>query len=336
LRSAAEQAALIDGSLHRFFVSDGAPMRTSAAVHSRDGELWAGAVNTDVVAALVQACRVERFRFIGVAPVAAVLGRLAVARTGDPRKIAEVQHTDDGTSFRVRYEEGSPVGIHRERAPLDAPCTTIGDLALSAHAPPSHADALAASRLERGDDFLVSEGTDEDRRIRARRVRTRSWLSIAAACVVLAAALPGILSLRRSEKARARLGALSAGRRELQRVQTSLAASSATLGNVASFERSRRSSTLLLAELAMALPESTAVTALHIDSLGGSLTVLAPHAAATLEGVAAIPIVARVQMAGAVNREIAAGAELERATLRFTIRRAPRTDRGAQRTGGAR
>lgn len=86
----------------------------------------------------------------------------------------------------------------------------------------------------------------------------------------------------------------------------------------------------------MALPESTAVTALHIDSLGGSLTVLAPHAAATLEGVAAIPIVARVQMAGAVNREIAAGAELERATLRFTIRRAPRTDRGAQRTGGAR
>jgi hypothetical protein len=335
LRSAAEQSALIAGSLHRFFVSDEDPMRISAAVRSRDGELWASAVNADVVAALVQACRAERLRFIGAAPVVAALGRLVVARTAEARQVAEIRHTDDGTTFRVRYEEGSPIRLHRERAPVDAPCSTIGDLEVCAGAE-ALADAVAASRLEPDDDFVVSERTDDDRRMRADRLRTRAWWAIAAASVAVALLLPGMRSLRHGEQARAKLVALSAQRLDLQRVQASLLSSSATVANLASFERSRRSATLLLAELAMALPESTAVTALHVDSLGGSLTLLAPHAAAALENVAAIPIVGRVQMAGVVNREIAAGAELERATLRFTLRPAHGADRGAQRTGGTR
>ena len=138
-----------------------------------------------------------------------------------------------------------------------------------------------------------------------------------------------------SDRARARLAMLAPRQRDLQQVQSSLASATTALNSVAAFERSRQSATLLLAEVALALPDSTAVTTLHVDSLGGTLTLLAPRAASALEAVSGLPLMARVQMNGAVTREIAGGVQLERASLRFTFARG-KPSREASKTDVAR
>ncbi|HEU4722065.1 MAG TPA: hypothetical protein VFS59_11940 [Gemmatimonadaceae bacterium] len=325
LRTAAEQLAVVAESVDRFFVSEGARMRVSAPVRLRAGELWAAAVSRDVVAQVAEACRAHRMRLVGVAPVAAALGHLAAwpraaTMEGAPAP-AHVQHVDDGTRLHVLYDAGGlPTRVWRERAPAGTPALE-GDVRLPDRLGPTFADAYAATQLRARDPFVIGEHSDAVRRARLARVRTWLWAGLAAAGLIAAAWAPGAIATKRGDLARTRLASLARRQEELRLVQATLGTSSAALNTIASFEASRRSATLLLAELAMTLPDSTAITTLRVDSVGGTLTLLAPRAAAALEAVSALPLVARVQLAGAVTREVTGGVELERASLRFAFQR---------------
>jgi Tfp pilus assembly protein PilN len=327
LRSTTEQLAVVNESVDRFFVSEGSRMRVSSPVRARNGELWAAAIDGEVVNQVAEASRAHRVRLVGIAPIGATLSHLARrAATGHTDAAscdAYVRRADDGMRLHVVYDPaGMPVRLWRERASFVLP-ELEGDVRLPEGLDSYFADAYSATRLRARDPFVIGELSDEARRARLAQQRTRLWAGLVAASLVAAAWLPGALATRRADHTRARLATLAARQRELSKVEGSLAASTVALENIASFERSRRSATLFLAELAMTLPDSTAITTLHTDSLGGAMTLLAPRAAGALEAVSALPLVARVQMTGAVTREVTGGAELERASLRFVFQRRP-------------
>ena len=334
LRSSTEQLAVVNESVDRFFVSEDARMRISPPVRARGGELWAAAVNRDVVNQVAEACRAHRVRLVGVTPVAAALGHLIVKRVGDTDSKshdAKVRRVDDGTRLHLVYDaSGLPVHLWRERVPVGLP-DIDGDVLLPERLGPSFADAYAATCLRARDHFVIGEHSNEVRRARLAQQRTRLWAALAAASLVSAAWLPGALATRRADRARTRLASLATRQRDLIRVQAKLGEATAALNSIASFEASRRSATIFLAELALALPDSTAVTTLHADSLGGSMTLLAPRAAGALETVSEVPLVSRVQTTGPVTREIAGGTELERTSLKFVFQRRPARREAAAR-----
>ena len=337
LRSASEQNTLIAENVDRFFVSDGARMRTSVPSRVGDADFWAAAVPHDIVSNVAAACRALGLRFVGAAPIAAAIRRLVppIRVTQSDETIDSVQHvtwTDEGTRLHIEMRGTELTRIWRERATSSAPRGLSGMTELPDTLEPSFGDAFAATQLRASDQFIVSEHTDDQRLSRRARQRTVLWTVLAAAGMVACAWLPGATATGRAERTRSRLTTLSAKTRELGRVQTSLANATASLNGISAFERSRRSATVFLAELALALPDSTALTALRVDSVGGTITVLAPHAAAALEAVTEVPGLARVQLSGAVTREVAGGIQLERASLRFAFARKATAPRPTVRT----
>jgi hypothetical protein len=93
----------------------------------------------------------------------------------------------------------------------------------------------------------------------------------------------------------------------------------ATLGEVAAFDGGRRSATLLLADLTRALPDSSAIAAIRVDTAGGTLVALTPRAATVLSGIERVPGIVAPEIPGPVTREAVRGRELERLTVRFRL-----------------
>ena len=74
---------------------------------------------------------------------------------------------------------------------------------------------------------------------------------------------------------------------------------------------------MLLGELSQALPDSTALVSLRLDSLDGTFVALSPHAADMLSELVAVPGIVGPRIVGSVTKEIVGDAQLERATVRF-------------------
>src|SRR6185437_10765212 len=119
---------------------------------------------------------------------------------------------------------------------------------------------------------------------------------------------------------RASQAAIAGGARVAERDANELAATSTTLRALSDFGASRRSMTLLLAEVTRGLPDSTTLVAFQVDSTGlGSVVALAPHAAAVIDAVERMPGLALPQIIGPVTRERAAERDVERVTVQFRL-----------------
>lgn len=323
VRNAAELHAIISQNADRFFVREGGNLRISTPCVMASGDTWASAVEEGVLDEIAAGCRAANVPFVGALPVAAVLHHVARAEN----ETAERQATwvGDGTRTLVTYVGWTPRRVLRERA---ADADTDG-LAMKAAMPDtilsSHADAFAATRVRARDAFVIGEFAESIMIQRRSRVRTLILGGAIAASIVVAMVAPGVLSMRRTGQARSHLAVLRKKVGEADKVQRDLAEATTELNLVSKFQASRRSTTLLLGELAMALPESTAITALRIDSVGGSLSILTPHAAAAVESMSAVPGLHRVQVTGSMTRETTNGVDLERAAIRFGFAPAMRT-----------
>jgi hypothetical protein len=119
------------------------------------------------------------------------------------------------------------------------------------------------------------------------------------------------------------LAALGPTRRQVVADESDLARVSGALGEVAAFGSGRRSMTLLLADLAQALPIGSALVSVSTDSAGGTLVALAPRAALLIDKLEHVPAFGTLTIVGPVTREVAAAAEVERVTLRFRWTDAP-------------
>ncbi len=87
----------------------------------------------------------------------------------------------------------------------------------------------------------------------------------------------------------------------------------------------------LLGAIGDALPDSTAIVSLRVDSASGSMTVVSSAAARVLPALEELSGIAGAALAGSVSRENMGGARVQRVAIRF---RRPPVDTATTRAGG--
>ena len=180
-------------------------------------------------------------------------------------------------------------------------------------------DAAAATRVPRR-EAIALRGAALRRTVEPSRRRIAMSFAVCAAAILVALSAPLVASARVERAARTRDAATRARVREAERDARQLGAVTTALGSLASFTQSRRSFTLLLAQLTRALPDGSALLALQVDSAGtGSLAAIGPHAATVVDAVERVPGLASPEIVGPVTRETLSGKTLDRVTIRFRL-----------------
>jgi hypothetical protein len=132
--------------------------------------------------------------------------------------------------------------------------------------------------------------------------------------------VPTFVSIHAEQSARTTIAALAQERGSVLRAQRELNGTAAAIGRIADFDRQRTSATLLLAQLSDALPTGSALTTVKMDSTGGLVIGLGPHASDIVRAIGTIPGLTHVEILGSVTREMTSSAAMERVTVRFSGR----------------
>ena len=309
LLGAAALRDLVRENAGRFFLRNGIPLLTTAGLVP-GGETWGGALEAPVVVEMGSACRRHRIALTHVLPAAAVLGRAL-----DGERVV----WDDGDARLEIVRKGArEVTVRRGRADgqaelprASAPLERLGEGAWR------FADAYGAA---------VS-GRDEPLALRLDRVETgqapiarwRLVLAGAAAALALVAALlaPSVAARLAIRRAEATLAALAPRRAAAANAATDLERVTGALADVAAFAGRARSATGLLATLTAVLPAAAQLVSVQIDSAGGTIVALAPHAEQVVDRLDRMPQLAAAQVVGPVTREYVGSVEKERVTIRF-------------------
>ena len=306
-------AAVVREQASRFFLKNGVPLVFSDARAASPTSAWVAAFEEPVVRDVVEACRDRGLRLHLVTPTAVALQFATPAQ-------AVVWHDGD-VELAITYADGAPASVRLSPSnegaqPLPEVVALFGPIAVRAA---DLLDAAGATRVSRREAIAlrgqaVRLTTDPSRR----RVAVSGAISVTA--IVLALLAPLVASMRVERSARAHDAAVHSLVRRADGDARALANATEALATLASFTQSRRSFTLLLAQLTRALPEGSALLALQIDSAGtGSIAALGPHAAAVVDAVERVPGLASPEIVGPVTRETAAGKQLDRVTVRFHL-----------------
>lgn len=334
VKDPAALAQLVRESAGRFFLKNGVPLVVSGVRAADEGSAWAAAVEAPVVAEVLAACAARRVRVAAIVPAP-----LAVARAVSDGAIA----LDDGTaSVVVTVASRMPVAIRRavtgDAAPGvgDGTAGIVPALAALGDEAPDYAAAYGATQLEAREPLAITAtGGATAAAHRTGGIFAAAAVLVAVAWAVIAPVLAATLALRADTRA---LAATRAPVEAALARERALEATTTLLTELDAFARDRRSATLLLADLAHALPTASAMVDLQVDSAGGTLVALAPRAADVVKAVDALPTLSGVAIVGPVTRETAGTREVERVTLRFRFASEYfASDRGRPRAaGGAR
>lgn len=260
-----------------FFLATGRP-RTIVDVHvAPDGTPWGAAFDTGVLDEVVRGARLAQLKLVRVAPLVVALS--ALGSSGDAHVPAALQPIgDDAASYLGAYA----AGIAPRRLPL-------------AWRP-------------------TSERSHSRRWTVAARAIVCTALSTAAAFAALAPAIRVASSARELDSQLARLRPHQA---EIQRTRLELTRVTNTLNRIAAFSEPRGEATRLLATLSRAIPESTALLTLRVDSTDGVFTAIAPHVADVIPTLVAEDGIVAPRIVGSMTREVVGGVRVERAAFRF-------------------
>jgi hypothetical protein len=151
----------------------------------------------------------------------------------------------------------------------------------------------------------------------APRWRVATAASSAIFALGIAVLTPGFAAHLVEHRAVAHLASIARPSRAAQRVARDNELVTHALEEVGTFDSGRRPVTVVMARLAVALPDSAALLALRIDSVGGSIVAIVPHAGALLTRLEHVRGLAAPEITGPVTREVAPGRDLERVTVRF-------------------
>jgi hypothetical protein len=127
----------------------------------------------------------------------------------------------------------------------------------------------------------------------------------------------GVHAARISSTAAIELATFRDSQTNAARIDAELRKVTAELDRVHQFDASRGRISMLLGALSEALPDSTAMVSLRIDSLEGNFVALTPHAADVLPQLFEVPDVVAPRIIGSVTREVLGVAHVERAAIRF-------------------
>jgi hypothetical protein len=147
------------------------------------------------------------------------------------------------------------------------------------------------------------------------RVASSSSLLVLALCAALFAR--GVHAQRIAATAASELAALQGAETDAARVDAELRRTAADLDRFRQLESTRGRVTALLGALSEALPDSTALVSLRVDSLDATFVALTPHAADVLPPLFGVRGLVAPRIVGSVTREVQGTAHVERATIRF-------------------
>lgn len=306
-------AAVVREHASRFFLKNGVPLVFSGARAISPTSAWVAAFEEPVVRAIVDACGALGFTVHLVTPTAVALRFAMSAET--------IVWNDDAVDLAVTYTDGAPSSVRsipRASAlgalpPFPPPLSTLAGRAAELM------DAAGAARVPRSEPIALR---GRPMRLTSEPSRRRLVLALTVCAVAIGSALvsPGIGSWHAERAARAHDVVLAARVRATERDARELASVTSALRAIASFTQSRRSATLILAQLTRALPEGTALLAVLLDSAGaGNIVAVGPRAAAVVDAVERVPGIVSPEIVGPVTRETAAGKALDRVTVRFHL-----------------
>jgi len=206
------------------------------------------------------------------------------------------------------------------------PTAVLGPLAADGDA--SAAVALAPPKLA----LAWRLQPDAARTLRRVRIARLGIAAAFAATAAFAALGPGVRADRTARAATRQLARYRGAADTLARTHLELQRVSRRLARIDAFQLDRGRVTRLLAALSESTPDSTAILTLRVDSAEGALTVIAPQVASVVPALEEVRGVFSPRIVGSITREVIAGVQLERASIRF--RRSPtrvvaprRTDR---------
>ncbi len=294
-------------------------LRTASAVaipdvhRASDGEQWSAAFDQGVVDAVAAGAARCGLRASYLVPTACVLARLYPSTS--------IFIEDGLTRTLLRTERGQLRDLRRTVEPGSTPAipealATLEDDALG------YLGAYAAALSARREPLAWKPESSLAAAKVARRTRLTLALSSLAVAGALTLAAPGLhASLFARRSATSHIGAPDPAM-ETARTEAELRRTTLLLENVAQFAASRGQLTRLLAELTQALPESTAIMTLRVDSAEGSFVAMSPHVTDVLSELGSIEQMIGPRIVGSVTREMVAGARVERAAFRFQRPRA--------------
>ena len=305
-------------SASRFFLRNGVPLVTTGVRRDRDGdsEGWGAAIEQPVIAALEAACRTHRLRLAAVLPTLAVISHAlhGDSLTWDDGEVCAHVTLSEGRLTSVRrtlLDAAAPVAEHD-----GVPLAVLGATALGADGW-RFADAYGAAVTSVRDPLAYRPA----RAANTAPIPTRRLVAagIPACALALAAAIlaPALTARYVAAQATGALAALARQRRAVEAAESDLVHVSRALDEVAAFDSDRHPATLLVNDLARALPVGGALVTLRVDSAGGTLVALAPCAAILIERLEHVPGLTTPTFVGPVTREVA-NSEVERVAIHFS------------------
>jgi len=306
--------AIIREGTSRFFLRNGIPLVTAGVRMEEPGAAWAAAFDLPVVRDIESACRGLGLRVRLIVP-----SMVALPRALEP---GQVEWTDGDVHSELTVAERRLVNTRRlsptSRNSVDVAATPTAIAALHSLGADAwrFADAYGATQLPDNEPLALRSSSGElDAGASRRAVR------IAAVClclaIVAAIGTPVVARVVRAHRTSRQLAAIGRRARDAEAAERDLGRMSEALAEVASFDASRRSPTLILSQLTRALPENAELVTVRLDTAGGTMVILAPRAAAALAALDSVKAVVAPEIIGPVTKEMAGARELERATVQF-------------------
>jgi hypothetical protein len=275
LRDAVTLEAIVREGANRFFLGGSTTPLVSAV--ELDGEsVWASAFDRTVVAELTSGTRRHGLRLRAVTPT---MRLLVLARAaGKPEEV--IAWRDGQIIARATYSHDRMVSLQcsiaNECTTDEEPARTGGALAEIGSEAWRFADAYAAAIV--GTTVPLSYvpptegGIGDSASGRSRAVAAAAF----ALALTVATVSPSLAARYAASRASRRLNELATVTRLAQLDERSLAVTTDTLRELASFAQHRRSFTLSLAAVAEAMPEGTNVLSLKADGDGVTLVAITP------------------------------------------------------------
>jgi hypothetical protein len=304
----------------RFFLRNGIPLRvTDVRLDLTDaGGVWVGAMETPVVAAIESACRECRIRYDGAVPAVSVVGTALAPVEGE----RQVTWIDDDVVAALVIDRDCLVRTRRVASndgPAEDPPAVVAAIADIGGWDLAGAYGAAVVDLRRAP--LLRPSTDEARR-RRNAVLRRGALGVMVGITALATLFaPGLVAARTQRAASVTLTRLAPRQRQVAETHATLAGVTKVLERTSAFRGDRPAMTRFLSAITEAIPESTAIVMLRVDSVGGNVLALSLKGAEVLSAVRQIAGVSFAQITAPLTRETIEGAEVERVSIRFQFPR---------------
>ncbi len=310
---------LIEGSPSRFFLFPSDAL--VCADPARCGkDWWAAVADAKTILALDTACKGLGWRRGGIRPVAMVLDRVFQSRPVS----TSIVWIDGAVALTVGYDDDR-VATTRRTAPPDGEPTVpparldsvLEKLGVDAW---RFAGAYGAARARKSPPLAVPWPNERAGTSRRGAVR---FASVALVIIGMIATLisPDIAAARARFQSERELGALRVDVALVAKDRAALDRQVSALRQIRTFATSRQLLTPMLSAISLQLPESTAITALRIDTIGGTMVTLSPSGTALVSALSTTPGVETLQLSAPITREMIGLLELQRTAVRFRFQR---------------